>query len=128
MRVVNALRTEASSDPKFPKPVSVDVLADGTADLFARTKGIDHLDVTVALGGSEAFGTYTGRPDRNGFVKIEVPVPVRGSLHDFRVPGPELKRVSGKVMPGTLFLLQTTGYVTNGISITGDPIWVRIDE
>lgn len=36
--------------------------------------------------------------------------------------------MAGEVRPGTVFMLQTSGIVAEGIRISGDPIWVRIEE
>ena len=126
--VVDYLRIEQDNDPKFPGPRPVHVLAADTVRVFARTRGIERLDVLVQLSGTESFGVFSGRPDRNGLVHIEVKVPAGGSRHDFRVPGPEGKRRPGQVQPRTVFMLQPAGYVAEGIGISGNAVWVRLEE
>jgi hypothetical protein len=118
---------EPENDPKGP-PRPVHVLADDTTLVIARTRGIQRLDVLVQLSGTESFGVFSGTPDRSGIVKIEVKVPPGGSLHDFREPGPGGRRVTGEVRPRTVFMLQPTGYVGEGLGISGDAVWVRLDE
>ena len=138
--VLDHLRMEADDDLKFPYPRPVHVLAEDTVTVFARTHGIERLDVVVAMSGTESFGVFSGAPDRNGFVRIDVSIPEGGSWHDVRVPGPEGKRTAWQLPSRTLFMLVPTGILPTGSvsqlgygpdnepAIVGTPVWVRLEE
>ena len=129
--VVYYLHIEQDDDPKRQKgtaPRPVHVLAEDTAVIFARTRGVERLDIVVQLSGTESFGVFSGTPDRNGHVTVEVDIPRGGSWHDFRVPGPEGRRDLGQIRARTVFMLAPYGYVANGIHASGDAIWVRLEE
>jgi hypothetical protein len=129
LMVLDYVGIEEDFDPKFPGPRPVHVLGQDTVEVLVRTHGVERLDIVVQVSGTDSFGLFSGIPDRNGLVTIKVEVPEGGSWHDFRVPGPEGIRRPGQIEPRTIFTLHPTGYVAcGGLSLSGDPVWVRLEE
>ena len=139
-QVADPLRVEMDDDPKFASPLPVHIVEGTWATVLARTEGIERLDVLVQLSSSESFGVFSGRPDGDGLVRIEVEVPATGSIHYWRVPGPEGRRTPGPVRPGTVFMLVPMGVaasdIENGhqpvspdaVTVRGDVLWVKLGE
>jgi hypothetical protein len=137
LRVVSEHELIMDNDPKFPHPRRVYLVDDESVEIMARTERVARLDVLVSLSGTESFGMFSGRPDREGVVRIEVEVPAAGSMHDWRIPGPDGRRRPGPVRPGTVFMLVPSGVDTvampgggpqGAVVAHGGPNWVVVRE
>jgi len=111
LRIVSPFELVEEYDPKFAGSRPVHVLESSLLELTVRTEQVERVDILVALSGTESFGVFSGTPDGDGTVEIEVVVPEAGSMHDWRVPGPQGLRRPGPVRPGTVFMLVPYGIV-----------------